>query len=374
MMSSSTKQRLSNIQIFMIIIASSVAFGHFVYVHLAILFAGRDAWISLGFGCILGLAIVFSHVKLASTSKSGLIDHAFEVFGPWLGRIVAIVYILFFMLAVAFTIKVVVDFMSIIYPTTPSSIFLCTEFSIAAWCCYAGIEVMGRVMQLLLPAMMILGISASLLSTPDKDFTQIYPVFAAGWTPVLMGSLVFASMFAELVAFSVLTEHVDNPKKLPKQALYLVPILFVMFLSPVVGPIMVFGEQLAKHLSFPTYTEIQYIRVTSIIERLDIIGVILWGIGSFFRIAMFTFAAVKGVSKLFNTERSNTYTIPITLLTAAISLSLMQASREEVYHFLGTTYLYIAPCVGFGIPLLTGLVAWMRTRFGKYPKQYEQAN
>ncbi|WAH39342.1 GerAB/ArcD/ProY family transporter [Alicyclobacillus dauci] len=189
-----------------------------------------------------------------------------------------------------------------------------------------------------------------------------------------MGTLVFVAMFSELVVFSTISEHAAAPSQLPKQSVILVTILFVMFLSPVTGPVMVFGEELAKNLAFPTYTEIQYIRISNVIERLDIIGVLLWTIGSFFRIAMFTFAAVKGISKLLNAKRINTYTIPVTLLTAGMSLSLMQASREEVYHFLGSIYIYVAPAIGLGLPLLTGLVAWIRKKFGIQAGNLESAN
>ncbi|MFB5189850.1 GerAB/ArcD/ProY family transporter [Alicyclobacillus fastidiosus] len=355
---------LSNMQIFMIVIASTTAFGHFVYVHLAILFAGRDAWISLIIACLAGLVIQYLQLTLAIGKSESLVEHAVSVFGKWIGGFVSVIYIVFFLIIVAFTIKIVSDFMGVIYPTTPPGVFLLAEFTVGAWAVYSGIEVIGRTMQVLLPLMMLLGITASLLSTPDKDFTQLYPIFNQGITPVTQGALAFIAMLSELIGFGMIAEHARKPEKLARQSSVLVFVLLIMFLSPVTGPVMVFGETLAKDLSFPTYTEIQYIHVTNIIERLDIVGVLLWTIGSFFRIAMFMFAAVKGVSQLVGAKKETTFLIPVTLLCAAFSLSLMQSSREEIYHFLGSGYLYVAPAIGVGLPLLTGAVAWAKKAIG----------
>ncbi|WAH43913.1 endospore germination permease [Alicyclobacillus fastidiosus] len=351
---------LSNMQIFMIVIASTTAYGHFVYVHLAILFAGRDAWISLILACLLGLAIQYVQLTIAIGKNESLVEHALSVFGKWVGGFISVIYILFFIVIVALTIKIVSDFMGVIYPTTPPGVFLLAEFTVGAWAVYSGIEVIGRSLQVLLPLMMLLGIAASLLSTPDKDFTQIYPIFNQGITPVAQGALAFVAMLSELIGFGMIAPHAKNPEKLPKQSSMLVLVLLVLFLSPVTGPIMVFGETLAKNLSFPTYTEIQYIHITNIVERLDIIGVLLWTIGSFFRIAMFMFAAVKGISQLVGAKKETTFLIPVTLLCAAFSLSLMQSSREEVYRFLSSGYVVVAPVLGVGLPLLTGLVAWFK--------------
>ncbi|WP_067621429.1 GerAB/ArcD/ProY family transporter [Alicyclobacillus acidiphilus] len=357
------KEQVSNLQLLIIVIASTTAFGHFVYVRLAILFAGRNDWISLIIASIIGTGIVYLHLKVAVKPNRSLIEHVLKVFGKYLGGVFSVVYLLFFTFAAAITIKVVTDFMGLIYPTTPPAVFLLFELSLVAWGVYSGVEVMARAMTILLPPMMLLGVLASLLSAKDKDFTNVYPMLHAGVSSIAFGTLAFIAMFSELVAFSVFADHASDQTKLPRQSLYLGLVLFLMFLSPATGPIMVFGEGLAKELAFPTYTEIQYIRISNIIERLDIVGILLWTIGSFFRITMFMFAAVKGMSKLLNSDRINTFTFPVLLLTAAVSLSLLGSSREDLYHFLGAYYIYIAPCVGLGLPLLTGIVYWGKKRF-----------
>ncbi|WP_206917293.1 GerAB/ArcD/ProY family transporter [Alicyclobacillus suci] len=357
---SKVKVTLSNMQIFIIVIASSMAYGHFVYVHLAILFAGRNAWISLMIGCLIGILIQWIQLKLAIGQDESVIEHAITVFGKWMGRFVGVIYILFFIIIAALTVKVVEDFMGVIYPTTPPGVFLFAEFVIAAWVVHSGIEVMGRTMQLLLPLMMLLGVAASLLSTPDKDFTQIYPIFNESLLSIGQGTFVFIAMISELVGFGMIAEHAKHPERLATQSMLLILVLMLMFLAPVTGPVMVFGETVAKNLAFPTYTEIQYIRVSNIIERLDIVGVLLWTIGSFFRIALFLFAAVKGVSQLVGAKKNTTFLIPVTLICVAVSMSFMSSSREELYHFLGTYYLWIAPIIGVGLPLLAGTVSRLK--------------
>lgn len=352
--------KISNIQFFIIFIASTTAFGHFVDTHLAILDAGRDAWISLVIGMAIGAILFYLRLKLATQNANlTLVKYNEKVFGTWIGGFISVLYIAFFIMVIAVTMKVVVDFMSIVYPTTPSGIFMFALLTIASWASYKGIEVISRTIQILLPVLMALGLLASLLSIQDKDAMQLLPILNNGWSPVLSGTMVFITMMSELVVFRTMTNHVVHPDRLPGQGLIATGILLVMFIGPVSGPVMLFGEHLAQSLAFPTYTEIQYIHLGDIIERFDIVGVLLWTIGSFFRLTTYLFAAAKSTADLIG-SRESTLVIPVAVLGAAASMSIMQASREDVYVFLGATYMYIALLVGIVLPLVTALVDWLK--------------
>ncbi len=88
-------------------------------------------------------------------------------------------------------------------------------------------------MQIALPVLVIIGLLATLLSMKDKDVTQLMPILYQGISPVLMGAIVVITMISEMIVFRTISNHVHDPKKLPRQSLLMIVILFLMTLGPV---------------------------------------------------------------------------------------------------------------------------------------------
>ncbi|SDW56840.1 Spore germination protein [Alicyclobacillus hesperidum] len=347
-----TQTTISLLQYFMVVIASITAFGHFVYVHLAMMYAGRDTWLSLTLGCLIGLMITYlSLVHVAKYPKLSLAGLMQAAFGRWVGGAITSLYVVYFLFLVALTLKLVAGFMTVIYPTTPSVAFVFSVLAVGAWACTKGIEVLTRTMQIILPFLIAMGVGASLLSIKDKDFTDLLPILYHGWPPVFAGSLIFIAMFAEMIVFRTFTPHVQSPEKLPRYGILLTGIIWAMFLLPCIGPIVLFGETIAKSLAFPTYTEIQYIQIQNIIERFDIFGVLLWTNGSFFRIAAYLYGATSSLGELVG-ENATTFAVPAAMLAGGAALCMLPTSREEIYHYMSTSYIWLSLAAGMGIPLL----------------------
>ncbi|MCL6452434.1 MAG: endospore germination permease [Alicyclobacillus sp.] len=351
---------ISALQFYIVVIASTTAFGHFVFIHLALMKAGRDTWVALLVACALGgLNAWFALWQAGRAPGQSFAMFVQSALGPWLGSLVGALYIAYFLVVAALTMKVLTDFLSIMYPTTPPGIFVFSVLFVAGWGCYKGLEVITRTMQVILPVLIAMGVAASLLSLKDKDVSRLMPVLQNGWPSVWGAALVFLAMFAEMVVFLNVTNHVNQPAQLHRLSLAWIGVTALMFLGPATGPVMMFGEQVARTLAFPTYSEIQYLHIRNVVERLDLMGILLWGFGSFFLVAVYLFGASKWTAELVGVDE-NLFVLPLAVCAGAITLGLGQASREDAYAFLGGTYVYIAIAMGIVLPLLVSAVAWMR--------------
>lgn len=360
------KYSISNYQLIVLMIGSTTAYGHFVFVHLCLMFAGRDGWISLVSGISFGSLILYLQFKvILGKQGNSIIIRCKEAFGKWGGSGIGVIFVVYFLCVSAITIKTVVTFLGLVYPTTPPSVFVLAELALGVWAVRSGLEVFARTVEFLLPGLIILGLAASMLSMKDKDVTQLLPIFEHGLTPVLKGSLIFVAMFSEFIVYNLAADEANLKAKLPRQSWWFSLIIMVMFLAPVIGPVMVFGEELAKRLAYPTFTEIQYIQVLNIIERFDVAGILLWTIGSFFRVTMFLYSATKGLSQVFNLPDGRTLAIPCALLVGATVLRMIPSTREEVYHFLATAYPILSLFMGFALPLFVVLFATLRGKLGR---------
>ena len=355
------KPQIANLQFFIMLVAAVVPYGHFIYVHLSYIEAGRDAWLCMIFGFFIGSTVLYFLFHLTSMfPNQSLIGISKKVFGTQIGTIFSCLYIGFFSLVGALTMREVLSFMRLMYPHTPYQAFLIIELFLVAWVVRAGLEVVARTTQLLLPVLIAFGVTAAIATLPDKDPRQLLPIIDHGFTSLAGGTFIYVAMLSELIVFGMIIHETQDPKLLRKKSLRVFGFLFIMFIGPVTGPIMIFGEQLAQALTYPTYTEIQYINLYGIVERLDVLGVFLWMVGSFLRISIFLFCVTKGVCELVNTNRDTNYTLPVILFTAGLTLSTMPLSRHEVHYFVLTVLPIIAIMAGYVLPLFTIVIARLR--------------
>ncbi len=357
------KIQIDNLQLFTMMIATIVGYGHFVYVHLSYVAAGRDAWFSMMIGFLIGLGVLLLQFRLSKHHPNqSLVQITQGLFGAFIGTPLSILYVLFFCFVSALTATELTSFLTLMYPTTPSAVFLLAEFLLVTWVTRGGLEVIVRTIQLIFPILVLLGSTAALATLPDKDPASLLPLLDRPIGPLAQGSIVYIVMFSELVVFGMFLHEARSPQQIPKHGLRTFGLLIIMFIGPVTGPIMVFGETLARALTYPTYTEIQYINLSGIIERLDVVGVILWTFGSFIRISVFLFGATKAMSQIAGNKSDSDYTLPIVLFIVGLTVSMSSLSREELHHFLLTTYPIIAISIGYLIPGLTVIWHLLRTR------------
>ncbi len=344
--------KISTWQFLCIIIAAMNAFGHFVYVHLALIYAGRDAWLSLIISCVISFSIIFVYIKIipSQSEKSWL-----AITGPIAKRIPMILlvslYILFFFLISAITLRILVDFLSMIYPYTPQEVFFLCLFLLMTWLLRAGLEVITRLIQIVVPLLMIAGIFASIVSMHGKEWIALLPIFDHGFVPIGQGVVIDLCMMAELIVFTIYAKDLATPQQVKRFAWFFPPLVLLLFIAPTTGPVMLFGEYLAKRLDFPTYAELQYIQVGNVFPRLDVLGIVLWTFGAFFRATLYC----QGILMILRENLSTDQFAKFATLVAAIVVimaNIIAQERANLLSFLQTTYPVIAILMGIGIPVI----------------------
>jgi spore germination protein KB len=345
-------------------IAYITPFGHFIYIRVTYGYTGRDAWISLIFSVFVAAAIVYLQFRLAAQFPDhSLVENSIQAFGNWIGRFVGIIYICFFLLACSITLHIFTKFLNMLFPLTPSFVFTFFILSVMAYVVHAGPEALSRTVQICLPVLMFLGLMVSLLVVNERDWRQMLPIMEDGFIPVWHGSIIFLTMFAELVAFRMLIPNTNNPEKLPKQGLVFIAIVLLMFLGPTTGPIMIFGEDLSTATLYPTFEEIRYIQLFDFLERLDVLGIFLWVTGAFFHASILLYGAARGFAEVFKANTDNIFVLPAAFLIFGLEFSLKSYTPEKTYHFLASSYSIITLIVGILLPLFIDMVIAFRHKW-----------
>lgn len=352
---SRSKILISPLQLFVMMIGGEIAIGHMVYGHIATLYAGRDVWASLLLGCVLGALILQVIVRLAQAQG----DRSFPVYcldacGGVAGRVVAFLYFLYFVLVSSLTFHLLGGFLGGLYVQTPYQVIIVLLFTLVVWALKSGLEVIARAIYFLLPVLLVVGILLTVAGMPDRQLRHLLPVLDHGFGSVWRGAVIFAAMAAELVVYLTITGSLTDRSKLRKQALWVAVAFLLSFIGPITGPVMLFGERLASRLTYPTFAELDYIQVSSIVQRLDIVGIGLWLVGGYIRTSLFAGGALLTLSELFGfagPSAETLFVIPVVALMIGLSL-LMPGSIADDYQFILGTYPVIALLMGLMGPIL----------------------
>jgi spore germination protein KB len=139
----------------------------------------QDTWIVVLLGMIISVPIILMYVSLAEKFPGkNLIQINDVTFGPYLGKLVSLCYIWFFMSLACLNLRDVGNFVTTyMLNKTPMIVILITFTSLCAWTVRKGIELIVRISSLFVTFIVIEVLMTFLLLFKDMDFTSFLPAF-----------------------------------------------------------------------------------------------------------------------------------------------------------------------------------------------------
>ncbi|MGZ4030815.1 MAG: GerAB/ArcD/ProY family transporter [Tumebacillaceae bacterium] len=364
--------QLSMLQIFFLLTALIISTGHFLYVRVVLIYLGRDGWMVIVPSILTGMLVFYPVIKLARRfPDQTLIEATFSTYGKWLGRLLTLPYLLFFMAVPALIIRAIGDFLPTTMPYTPYSVITSVIVLLACITVKLGIEVIGRCALLMLPLLIVIGILASILTLKDKHYEYVMPFFQTSLLGFLRGTITLSGLFSESIVAGMILLHVRQQELKIKKVVLFFLIIGLMFVGPLTGPVAVFDIESARKFTYPTYEEIRYIEIANFLERLDVLGVLLWASGSFLKISAFLYALSLGLAQWFGLKDYRPLVFPLAVMLL-LQATHFASNRAEIWVYLMKIFPLFALGTGLLFPWLTLLVATLRKR--KQPQPEKEAS
>ncbi|KQL54893.1 hypothetical protein AN964_16200 [Heyndrickxia shackletonii] len=359
------KGRISNIQAAMLAITSLTIIGHLILLTVVIQQSRQDGWMATIIGTILGLIGILSIVKLSQCFPGlTLVEILFHHFS-WVGKIIGVLYLLYFFLMVTLAVRLYGETYKIIMPDTPLPAFIIVIILLTAYIVYSGLETLSRLNQIMLPVLVIFAIAVVFLTMGEKkDYTNLLPIFGNGYLPVGKGSLSVMGWFGEFVVLGMILPYVQQPKKLVKTGIWAAVVTCIFFLGPVTGPIALFGPVEAAKMTFPTFSEVKYISSGDVINRFDVIAVLFWTVGLMIRISVFFYGLCLGLAQSLKLPSYQPLIIPLAWLIG-VGTILFIKNFAELNSFLFESYVPLNILMGALIPLILLLLALIKLKVRK---------
>jgi len=328
------KAKISSYQLFVLVLLFEL--GSALLLPLA-MDAKQDAWIAVLLGMLGGMILFIIFFLLYQYYPDKLPTMYVQIIvGKPLGKLLAFMYILYFAYLAA---RVLRDFgvmlVTFAYPETPLFIVNALLIIVVVYGVRKGIEVLGRTGELLFSIMYVLAVTGFILIVISGliDVNNLKPILGEGIMPVVKAAFTQTLFFpfGESVVFAMIFPYLNNTRKARIAGLCAIGLSGINLTLVMLMNISVLGVNLTSRAPFPLLATIQMIQVAEFIERLDIFFMLALIIGGFFKIGIFFYAVVTGVTNLFSIESHTRLCYPMALVVLLLSITMASSFAEHLH-------------------------------------------
>jgi spore germination protein KB len=297
-------------------------------------------------------------------------------FGRWLGTPIAWMYPLLFIYDAGRALGDLRDLIpTTILPTTPSGVILTIFMAVVAYGLFCGIETIGRLGEVWLPALILLFI-LELIFIFSSEITHIetlQPVAGQGWRRIWnsVWPLGITQTFGETLGLAMIWPLVKQPEKIMKTtiAATLIVGFFIALLDMVA--IAVLGEATFSRSIYPLYVLIQQINIANFLQNLDALGVMYFLTTSFFKISIHLFTAIYAIQKLTKVENCRVFIVPVVVIVLYLGMKMASSVIDHIEAGLKVLPYNLWIPLFLVLPVMLFIVTWIRQKLGKKHKEME---
>lgn len=306
--------------------------------------AKQDSWLSflIGWGAGFVLLFITLGIGILHPNKT-LVGILVDCFGKKAGKIISLIFILYFIALAALLVKVFGFYsVTVDYPETPILYILICVTIVSAFCIRIGIEVLARISGIFNCILVLfLLVSIAMLAVLFK-INYLKPFLENGLTPVFIsgfetGMIPFSEIFLCLMIFP----NLNNKNNLIKSSVIAVFVAGLILLASIFRNIMVLGD-LSSRVVYPSFLAFKLAPLSFSVESLFDINVALTIV---IKIMLCIYGASKAIAEVFNLKEYRILVFPLSALIVPLSFFLQKSIMEQ--EFVST---HVVPIVD--IPLL----------------------
>jgi spore germination protein KB len=324
--------------------------------------AGFMVWVSVLFGCALGLFITYLSYRLSMRRPNGFLEqYGHEIIGKWIHYPLIYIVIFINLYLAAFILRQFTDFITQNFlPETPdwaiNSLFgVCIAQGVRSGPVSLFRSAQGLFL-LSIGSVIAFPLFASKQLSFDKAIAFVTNLNMSGaWN----GSMMFASLWGEMSFIIYLIPYIKHPEKLMKSLRWAAYTAGVVTLVNILAILFLFGPELTSNMSYPVLELVRYIRVGSFLENLDPLLVLFWLYTMYLKIALFLLLSVMGLTHTIGLKDHKPFANLMTATMIFLSMYMFNdAAQPEQIMKTSITALLLFTCM---IPALYLLVDWLRS-------------
>ncbi len=318
--------------------------------------AGNDVWISNIIASIVGYIVIFSHyLPISQRPELSLTEIYDEYWGKLLGGMASLFYLIYFFILCCLIVADVFYFGKITMPETPGYVFIIFFLIPPIYGVKLGLETVSRLLEFILPIIVVIYCSLFLMVFPKLDFTRLLPLIPDGINPVIAGAIPNMNFpYAQLLPLVYFYKHSNINAK--GKTTFLKTIFWGILLSTIlltlrsIASASAYGNDTLKTLTYPPFSTIRLIEIGEVLERLDALFLAVFYVTTFFKFSITYYVICEIISDYFKVGSPKDLAMPVALLIA-VSMPFL-IPRFDVILQTVVPYFYVSIPLFFPLPLL----------------------
>lgn len=327
--------------------------------------AKQDVWISTLLASIPGfLIVVIAYWLHKLYPGKTLIEYCTDILGKAAGKIVALLFLLFYLHICGIIIREYGDFVvGAFLSRTPIAVVMGSMLLVCAYAVRSGLEVIARSSQIIIPVVVLLFLFVPAMLLPELDPDQLLPIMAQGIKPSFRGALVAFGWYVEFVLISFMLPYIKKRRKILMWSG--ISVLSVMTTAMITNVmlLMLFGQTVSSH-TYPVMAAARYISLADFFEHVESFVMAIWVASVFIKISVFYYAISLGTAQWLNLSDFRPIVWPIGFLLLLLSIwsAPNMMDLNDYLSFISPFYTVLVQLI---IPLLLLTVALIRKGWSK---------
>ncbi|PZM67341.1 spore gernimation protein [Paenibacillus dendritiformis] len=329
---------------------------------------GQDAWMAPIAAMAPGLLLVLLYNGITRAAPGmTIVEIGESLFGTWIGKGLALLFILFSFFGASLVLFDVGKFMiTVLMPETPL-LFVNALFALLLlYAIGSGFDTLARMTELLFPWFALLFLFMVALLLPQIDVRNVQPFLEAGPKELAHSVLVVLSLSYMPLAVFLMVQPVEltDARKAPRAFAWAVMVGGVLSSVVAALTILVLGANVTSLQEYPVYSLAQRISIGKFLERVEAIAAGLWLITTFVKMSLYFYAAVSGLVRLVRLPSYRAILLPMVALLVVVSVKVFPNSAAE-HQFTATIWIIIVSAAGVAIPLLLFIGLMIKRQYHK---------
>ncbi len=357
------KGRITEYQIFCL--TATFVVGSILVISFVGRISERNTWLVIILSTLLSTPFLLVYSGLSSRFAGlNLIQINNSVYGGVAGRIISVLYIVFFSLTLSFNLRDLGSLYTTFFMTeTPAFFFTIVGAAVCSYLVWSGIEAMGRISLVIIVITIFTVIITTLMLSEKMDLANLRPLLDITVVDVVHSvHIVSAISFGGSVVFLMLLSSAGKPEKITGNFYKGFLLGSALLLIASIRNTAVLGS-MESILAYTSFQAVRLIDIGNVFTRMDLLIGITQTMVIFFKSSILLYALSVSISQFFGLKSYRPLILPIAGFEVILAATVYQSPAEQSIISINAGVFYLIPVI-FILPPLTLLIAKLR----KIPK------
>lgn len=353
------KGRITGIQL--IFLVTAFVYGSILLTSFTTSITKQNTWLIVVTAVIVSIPFSITFSLLAKRFFGmNFIQILYAVYGPYIGAILSLIYILNFLLDLMYNTRDLGDFyMNFLITDTPIVFFITIFIFVCAYAVNKGIELLAHISHIICTVTILVVISTFLLLLKDMNFSNFLPVMEISPIKIIQGTHIMSIVsFGETIVFFNIMCCLKNKEHLIRNNLFgLLIAWFTLFIITVRNTASLgYSETI---LVSPSFQANRLINIGTIFTRLDILIAIANTMTMFFKCSVIYYSTVICISQFFHLRNYKVLIIPIGGIVIIGACIIFTSTLDHAEAGQGYVMIYNIATM-YLLPVLTLMISIIR--------------